>query len=184
MGGDDPPELSLRADGYLVATRICPGWELPSVVDAANGTVRVTATFTEAGLDPVVWGTVSACRYRAAGSRIELTPSSERDALRVYWGEAVRRSAAALGADAGKGAAAGVVLSLALRATVEGAPLSLDLDLRLAEGNALEYLLPAGGGWVVVQASGEGSFAVRSIEGTYACDPSFACVLNGAEVER
>lgn len=174
-GSDEPFQLSVRADGYLVATRICPGWTLPSVVDAANGTARVTATFSEEGLDPVVWGTVSACRYRAEDRRIELTPSSERDALRVYWGERVSRSTLS---------EVGALVSLALRADVDGAEVDLELDLRLADNDALEYLLPAGSGSVVVRANDDGTFAVRSIEGTFECDEGFACELNGAAGER
>lgn len=169
--GSEPFELSLRADGYLVATRICPGWTLPSVVDADNGLARVTVTFSEAGLDPVVWGTLEDCRYRVEDRRIELTPSGERDALRVYWGEGVRVSTLS---------EAGALLSLALRASVDGSQLDLDLDVRLADEDALEYLLPAGGGSVVVRANADGTFAVRSLEGSFDCDDSFSCELRGA----
>lgn len=169
--GSAPFQLALRADGYLVATRICPGWTLPSVVDPDNGMARVTVTFSEAGLDPIAWGTVEACRYRIEDRRIELTPSGERDGLRVYWGEAA--SPAAL-------SEVGTLLSLALRARVDGAELDLDLDVRLAEEEALEYLLPAGDGSVVVRANADGTFAVRSLEGTFACDEDFSCEQTGA----
>lgn len=173
-GSDQPFELSLRADGYLVATRICPGWTLPSVVDAENGQARVTATFSEAGLDPVVWGTVSDCRYRVGDRRIELVPSGEGDALRVHLGDGARLAALT---------EAGALLSLALRARVDGAELDLDLDLRLADDDALEYLLPAGDGWLVVRANEDGTFAVRSIEGSFECDEGFSCEPSGAANE-
>ena len=173
-GSDDPFQLSLSANGYLVATRICPGWTLPPAVDTGNGTARVTATFSEEGLDPVVWGTVSACRYRVEARRIELQPSSERDALHVYWGAAAGRSTLSV---------LGAIFSLALRADVEGVGLDLDLDVRLAENEALEYLLPLGGGSVVVRANADGSFGVRSVEGSFECDDSFSCVSSGAAGE-
>jgi hypothetical protein len=166
---DSPYQLSIRADGYVIATRICPGWTLPSVVDPGNGKAVVTATFSEEGLDPVVWGSVTACRYRVSSTRIQLTPSSARDAFRVYWGENVRRETLTVGA----------LLSLALRADIDGSALDLDLDVRLADEDALEYLMPTGGGSVVVRANADGTFAVRSSEGSFECDETFDCESDG-----
>lgn len=166
---DEPLQLSIRADGYVIATRICPGWTQPSVVDASNGKAVLTATFSEEGLDPVVWGSVTACRYRVSNRLIELTPSGARDAFRVYWGEEVSRETLA----------AGALFSLALRADVDGMSLDLDLDVRLAGQDALEYLLPASGGSVVVRANADDTFQVRSVEGSFECDEAFDCERNG-----
>jgi hypothetical protein len=166
MQEDAPFQLSLQADGFAVLTRICAGWTLPSVVDPANGNAVVTATFSEAGVDPVVWGTVSACRYRVADTLIELTPSSDRDAFRLYWGEEVSGQ---------RGSLEGALLSLALRADVNGDTIDLDLDVRLASDDSLEYLLPTEQGTVVVRSNGDGTFAVRSVEGSFECDEAYAC---------
>lgn len=158
--------LNLRANGYLKATRICPGWASSPRVDPANGTIHATATFSERGPDPVVWGTVDACQYRVGSRRIELTPRGEGDALRVYWGEDVDQDSLDT---------QDLVLSINLRADIDGESAAAAVDLRVLGEGALEYRVPVASGVVIARANADGSFQLRTRGGNYVCDDSFDC---------
>jgi len=160
--------LRLRANGYLKATRICPGWASSAEVDAANGTILATATFTQRGPDPVVWGTVDACRYRVGNSRIELTPRDAGDALRVYWGEGVDQESLDT---------QDLVISVNLRADIDGESAAAAVDLRVLGEGALEYRVPVASGIVIARANDDGTFLLRTRDGDFACDDSFDCDL-------
>jgi hypothetical protein len=160
--------LNVRANGYLKATRICPGWASSSEVDPANGTILATATFSQRGPDPVVWGTVDACRYRVGSSRIELTPRGEGDALRVYWGEGVDQESLDT---------RDLVISVNLRADIDGERASAAIDLRVLGDGALEYRVPVASGVVIARANDDGTFLLRTRDGDFACDDSFDCEL-------
>jgi len=166
--GDGRFHLDVKANGYLEATRICPGWALPSEVDVGNGSIHATATFSEQGLDPVVWGTVAACRYRVGSTRVELASAGDTDGLRVYWGEGIDRETIET---------RDLVFSINLRVDVDGDQLPLEVDFRVVDGGAFEYLVPVDSGTLVVRADDDGSFLLRSRDGTFACDESFDCDL-------
>ena len=158
--------LDLRANGYLKATRICPGWASAPEVDLANGTILATATFSQRGPDPVVWGTVDACRYRVGSSRIELTPRADGDALRVYWGEDVDQESLDT---------QDLVISVNLRADIDGESAAAAVDLRVLGEGALEYRVPVASGVVIARANDDGTFLLRTRDGNFTCDDSFDC---------
>jgi hypothetical protein len=166
--GDNGLQLNVKANGYLQATRICPGWTLPPQPDPDNGAIYATATFSEQGLDPVVWGTVAACRYRVGSTRVELTPSGDADGLRVYWGEGIDRETIET---------RDLVFSINLKVDIDGDAFDLDVDFRVLDGGAFEYLVPVDSGTLVVRADADGSFELRSRDGTFGCDESFDCAL-------
>jgi hypothetical protein len=170
--GGNPLRLGLRADGYMEAKRICPGWTLPVQVDPDNGNLNATATFSEKGLDPVAWGSVAACRYRVGQQRVQLSPSSDLDAIRVYWGQGVDRDSLAQ---------RDLVFSLALSAEVDDMALDVDVDFRVLKDGALEYLLQVASGFLVVTANIDGSFAVRSRDASLACTSDFDCGVRAAD---
>jgi hypothetical protein len=161
-------QLNVKANGYLKAVRICPGWTLPSEVDPENGSIHATATFSEKGLDPVVWGTVVACRYRVGSTRVELSPAGANDGLRVYWGEGIDRETIET---------RDLVFSINLRVDIDGDSLPLEVDFRVVDGGSFEYLVPVDSGTLVVRADDDGTFVLRSREGTFSCDESFDCDL-------
>jgi hypothetical protein len=160
--------LTVKANGYLEATRICPGWMLPAAVDLGNGTVDLTATFSERGLDPVVWGTVAACRYRVGDTSVELTPIADDDSVRVYVGE---------GVDSDTLASQELVFSVNMDANVDGESSALDVDFRVLGDGALEFLVPVDSGSLVVRDNGNGTFVVQSRDGSFACSKGFECDL-------
>lgn len=161
-------QLNVKANGYLNAVRICPGWTLPSVVDPDNGSIHATATFSEKGLDPVVWGTVAACRYRVGSTRVELSPVGDEDGLRVYWGEGIDRETIQT---------RDLVFSIHLGVDIDGDSLPLEVDFRVVDGGSFEYLVPVDSGTLVVRAEDDGSFGLRSRDGSFSCDESFDCDL-------
>jgi hypothetical protein len=68
--------VTTQDTGYLQITRICNGWgAMPTPDQAENGALTLTAGFTNDTIDPVVWGTFSACEYALDGDQIELTGS-------------------------------------------------------------------------------------------------------------
>jgi hypothetical protein len=166
--GSSAAKLALTADGYLTVTRICPGWTLPPVADAAqNGSFDATATFSERGLDPVAWGTLSACRYLVGQSQLELTALPGRDvALSVYWGQ---------DADPDALTERTLLFSLGLGAVLDGTALSLDLDFRLLQGGAVEYRLEPELGSLIVRVATDRSVVLRARNGTFACTESLDC---------
>jgi hypothetical protein len=130
--------------------------------------VHATATFSEKGPDPVVWGSVAACRYRVGGTRVELTPAGDVDGLRVYWGEGVDRETIA---------SKDLVFSIDVRADIDGESSALDVDFRVVDQGTLEYLVPVDSGVLVVRANADGTFVLRSRDGSFACAEDFDCDL-------
>ena len=109
---------------------------------------------------------VAACRYRVGERRVELSEGRDGDAIRVYWGEAIDREALRT---------RDLVFSLALQGQLDETALELNVDFRLVEGGALEYLVPVGSGFLVVRADADGTFEVRSREARFACTEQFEC---------
>ncbi len=55
--------VSLEGDGFVEIRYICSGFGANAPIDEdENGSIRLTATFTEAGVDPVVWGNLAGCK--------------------------------------------------------------------------------------------------------------------------
>jgi hypothetical protein len=58
----EEPTIRLEGDGFARLERICGGWGAEPEVDDDNGVLTLTTTFSEAGLDPVVWGELDECQ--------------------------------------------------------------------------------------------------------------------------
>jgi len=95
-----------------------------------------------------------------------LSPAGGGDALRVYLGEGIGFQAID---------ARDLVFSIRSRVDIDGDSFPLDVDFRAVDGGALEYLVPVASGNLVVRADDDGSFELRSRDGTFACDESFEC---------
>jgi hypothetical protein len=78
VGGEE-----VSGDGYVEVTRICDGWGDAAAPDAeANGTVNLTAVFSDQGFDAVIWGEATACKYRVGDLKLLLDGS-----VSVYTGD-------------------------------------------------------------------------------------------------
>ncbi|HWZ91135.1 MAG TPA: hypothetical protein VNW92_19875, partial [Polyangiaceae bacterium] len=84
--------VTTSTQGYLQVTRICNGWGAEPTPDSAhNGVITLTAGFTNDTIDPIVWGTFSACKYALGGSQIELTGNASHSGdFAAYLGGALR----------------------------------------------------------------------------------------------
>jgi hypothetical protein len=165
--------LRIKADGYMRVTRICAGWGSVATPDrAANGALLVTATFNQRGLDPIVWGSIAACRYLAGETRVELDQASDsQDAVSVYWGESVQRQNLEERA---------LLADLNLDAEVDGERLSLDFDFRSLADGTIEYRLPQGNRALIAQLDEGAGVTVRAANGTFSCDGGLSCRSSGA----
>jgi hypothetical protein len=165
-------DLRIRANGYMQVTRICSGWVSPETPDRdANGVLLITATFSRSSLDPIVWGSVAACRYLAAESRIEIEPASDsEDAVSVYWGEAVERQELEERA---------LLVDLNLIAEIDGERLPLQFDFRSLSGGTLEYRLVQGERALIAQIADGAAVKVRAANGTFDCDTDLTCRPSG-----
>jgi hypothetical protein len=170
---DDDLPLRIEADGYMLVTRICSGWAATASPDRTeNGALLVNATFSERGLDPIVWGTAAACRYLSAGARVQLDqPFGASDAVSVYWGESVERENLEQRA---------LLVDMNLAAAIEDQPLSLDFDFRSLENGNIEYRIPRRDGSLVAEVVGD-RVRLRAVDGTYDCDRALRCRELGAE---
>jgi hypothetical protein len=164
----DDSGVTIEADGYMLVTRICDGWTEPAAPDrAANGALLVTATFSQSGLDPIVWGSTSGCRYLVDGTQVELeqTPAS-RDAVRVYWGEAVEKQDLAERA---------LLVELRLSASIDGQRLPLDFDFRSLADGTIEYRIERQDGSLIAHVGDDESVTLRAANGTFACSADLEC---------
>jgi hypothetical protein len=164
---DDPLRL-IDADGVMRVTRICSGWSRVSEPDLEeNGSLQVTATFSDSALDPVVWGAPSACRYLADDSEVELQPlSGSADGVRVYWGNSVET------ADLSQRP---LLVDLSLDARIDGERIPLDFDFRSLPDDVIEYRLPVGGRSLIAQVAADGGVSVRAGNGTFDCGVDLEC---------
>jgi hypothetical protein len=166
--GNNASGFTIDADGYMLITRICSGWTEPGTPDrAANGALLVTATFSDSGLDPIVWGSAAACRYLVSGTQVELDQSGESaDSVSVYWGESVEEQELAERA---------LLVDLNLDASIDGQRLSLDFDFRSLAGGDIEYRIERPDGSLIGSVGGDDSVTLRAANGTFACDADLQC---------
>lgn len=166
--------VGFEADGYLRVTRICSGWTLPARPDRAdNGALVVTATFSQAGLDPIVWASVEACRYRVGDGQIELDRAAPgADALSVYWGTAPSSEAVS---------SRTLLVDLNLEATIEGERIPLGIDFRSLVDGTLEYRIPRPDGSLVARVGAGASVTLRAQNGIFECDDELACAPRPTE---
>ncbi len=68
---DGGRQVVLEGDGFAIIERVCAGWgPEPTIDEDANGSLRLTATFSEAGIDPVIWGELDGCREIIEGFQV------------------------------------------------------------------------------------------------------------------
>jgi hypothetical protein len=159
--------LTIEADGYMLVTRICAGWGPSAGPDrAANGALLVTATFSDSGLDPIVWGSAQSCRYQVDAAEVELQARSSGNAVSVYWGEAVEQQDLAERA---------LLVALDLDATIDGERLGLSFDFRSLADGTIEYRIPWRGGSLIADVGTGDTVTVRAANGTFTCDTELAC---------
>ncbi len=164
------PDLGAQAfgvsgEGWLKVTRLCNGWEAQPRPDPANGSMNLQVGFTEAGLDPVIWGEVRRCRYLVpvgdTRHRVELEGGGDGEALRVYLGGPVAFDR--LG---------DVVLlaSLRVRVAVDADSFDLDADFRVAPtSGVVDFLVPLSGGPIVATRVDSDTYSLRASNGAVTC---------------
>lgn len=166
---------AFAGEGFGRITRICDGWAAEPAPEPGNGTLALTFTFAETGLDPIVWGDVEACLYLLGPKRLKLEPGKTENDLRLYVGE--NRKVADLGTTP-------VVLALDVLATLDDKPVSGKLVVRfVAKAKAVELLVPVSDGSIVVTVDSGSPSTVRAKNGTFQCDAQRRCrSQSGAEV--
>ncbi len=150
---------ALEGEGFITVHRICPGWETGDGPNEADGALDVVVGFTERGVDPVIWGTATACKLGAESSAIQVS-----GAVNVYIGENVAFDAFA---------SAAMLFQMSVELTTSGGVEKVETDFRMkllpAEEQSLEYRVFAGEGFTVY---GETTAArgYRAANGTFSCD--------------
>lgn len=161
--------LTVQGEGYLEVTRICDGWNSVPVPDFANGFMELTVGFTEQGLDPVIWGTLSACKYKLGEHTVELdgiAPDPRAGDVRVFVGRNGTRSNFAAFPDP-------VLVELAARVLVDGSEVTGQLSFRIDLNTRwLELLVPLTGGHVLAAVATDRArvVRVRAVNGSFDCD--------------
>jgi len=151
---------STEGRGYLIAHRICDGWEAaPTADEEVNGYVALTLNYEDDDVEPVVWGDLVDCRYTSGGRRYLLDGS-----VRLHVGEGITWDT--LGHEP-------LLVAFTGRYGIdEGAAQELDLDFRLLprdQGSQLEIRLPLGeGGLSYYERSDDSGF--RAHNGTWSCN--------------
>jgi hypothetical protein len=162
----EPQAFGINGAGWLEMTRICDGWGPAPAPDPGNGSMRVYAGFTESGIDPVVWGTLRACRFPVTVAstvhQVELDGGASDAALSVYIGDSISFTGIEL---------APIIAVVDLRATVDGTAAALRTTLRFdPRDRSFQFVLPLPDGSLVAQVSGVDTFSLRGANGTVGCD--------------
>ena len=167
---NDDLAIRVEADGYMLVTRICSGWTTPATPDREeNGALLVTATFSDSGLDPIVWGSAAACRYLADEGRIQLDQRrGAEQGMAVYWGESPEKQGIEDRA---------LLVDLNVNAEIEGELLPLDFDFRSLSDGRIEYRIPRGDGDLIAQVGADDRVRLRAGNGTFDCSQAFRCTL-------
>jgi hypothetical protein len=173
-GEDGAAVVSFDAGGYIRFTRICAGWALPARPDrSVNGALQLTATFSEAGLDPIVWGSAEACRYRVGDGQIELDQvATSAAAVSVYWGSAPSEQ------DVSERT---LLVDLDLEATIDAERAPLDIDFRSLVDGTLEYRIPRPDGSLIARVGSGDGVTLRAANGSFECDAELRCERRAPE---
>lgn len=161
--------LGFVGSGFLRATRICNGWTEPPVADKkTNGFMELVVGFTDSALDPVVFGTLSNCRYLAGGQRTEFTSANpNRSSLNIHLGDTKQSS------DFGEHP---VTFEINLQGEVAGDSVRLQFDFRVSpETGATEYRVDGDGGDIVVTLDPNRGMRVRARNGEFICGADLDC---------
>lgn len=161
--------LTVEGQGYLEVTRICDGWGALPVPDWNNGYMQLTVGFTEQGVDPVIWGGLTLCKYRLGEHQIlldgvALDPSSGD--VRVYVGNNVQLATFGTFPEP-------VLVEVVAQVFVDGIEVAGQLSFRLdVNTRGLELLVPVTGGHVLAAIGGTRASVVqvRAANGLFQCD--------------
>lgn len=75
---------AVDGDMFMKVHRICPGWVQGEPPNEANGALDLIVGLTEAGFDPVIWGTATACKLGTGSASLQINGT-----LNLYLGDAV-----------------------------------------------------------------------------------------------
>lgn len=170
-GGDS----LLQGSGYLVITRLCNGWQSPPVAAKENGSMALNVGFTDDGLDPVVWGTLTECKYVYDGTPVTVGGRGNDDDgdVRIHIARKDILSNPML-----------FDLNAEVLLGAE-APKEVDFDFRILPNVGFELRLPGTNGAVVVQVVGGDLGAIRADNGTFTCDlAAGTCTNESGEVVK
>jgi hypothetical protein len=142
-GGDSSP-FGLRAEGFARIHHVCRGPDRDSPPDpAANGFLELVMTFSEEGIEPIVWGLAHACRMPVTGRDVLIDGH-----VSLHLPERI--------------------FELSARVEVDGSELvDGGFDIRFAGG--IELKLDVAAGHVIFFLGGEGP-GFRAADGIWACD--------------
>jgi hypothetical protein len=161
--------LTVQGQGYLEVTRICDGWGAYAVPDYANGFMELTVGFTEQGVDPVIWGILSLCKYKLGEHLIQLdgiAPDPRAGDVRAFIGRNVTVDAFGTFPDP-------VLVELVAQVFVDGVEVAGQLSFKIElNTRGLELLVPLTSGYVIVaiDASRTSLVRVRAANGVFDCD--------------
>jgi hypothetical protein len=160
-----PPTLHPEAftgEGFVQVHRICPGWDPnggPN--EEANGAIDLTLGFTEKGIDPVVWGTVRACKIgiQRASTTLQATFDGK---IQLHLGDN--------GAPFDALTSIPILYECNLSETSSGVTESLATDFRIDPSGRVEYRVYSGDlyalGWDDLQLR----TGYRAANGNFTCD--------------
>lgn len=169
VGADESGSL-LQGEGFLLITRTCDGWTSPPVAAKENGSMMLHAGFTEAGLDPVVWGTLTECKYLFDDTQVTVGGRGNDDDgdVRLHLAEKDILSNPLL-------------FDLDAEVTLgTDPPRDVDFDFRILPGKGFELRLPATNGPVVVQVVDGTLGSIRAKNGVFTCDLAAGTCTNEA----
>ena len=154
--------LSFSGDATLKVTRICNGWGPEPVPDKGeNGFFRLNVNLSEKGVDPVIWGKASECKYLLSGAEV-LVDAGTRGALgdlSAYIGS--NATLDSFGDDP-------IILAFDLATSVDGVREPVALDFRIdIPTRAIEVRVMTAQGNVVVSAGSETLLSVRASNGVF-----------------
>jgi hypothetical protein len=167
--------LDFDGSGFLRVTRICNGWTEPPVPDRkANGFMEFVIGFTDSHLDPVVFGTLSQCRYLSGSAEALFTTANEnRPALNIHLGNTEGSS------DFGEHP---ITFEVNLRGNLDDESKRIQFDFRvMSETGAIEHRLEADGGSIVTAAAVDGGVHIRAGNGEFTCTSDFDCRVAGTD---
>jgi hypothetical protein len=166
-GGLTAGGVTVEGQGYLVLTRVCPGWEASATTDpSVGGTVSLTAVFSDEGFNAVVWGEARTCRYAYGGHLLQLDGTVHLDTGGLLMGEEQGVQ---------------VLLEFAGTAKVDDQAYSADVSFRIAvSSERVEINLDLGDGNVLFYAQQTDQGFVAS-NGSWTCDFGVGSCSNGTD---
>ncbi|MEB2310442.1 MAG: hypothetical protein OZ921_01080 [Sorangiineae bacterium] len=158
------PRPDLDADGTLSLRRICAGWGAEPRPDQANGALSLRVNFSEAGLDPVIWGDASSCKYLVGGaSRLLLASGSGRVGDVRLW---IGRSATFANFMTQV-----IVMDVDLTVEIDGVRAALRADFQWDPARrSPSFAVESTGGKVIVSRGSTGALRVSAKNGTFDCE--------------